>query len=178
MAQEANSWDPSSILGRDTSFDVPESSCLLSGPGLQLDSRYSLLATWRRAVRCAAGSAYQDNVAPLVKQLQIVSLEHRWALQMAEIVFRCNHGSAPSALKDKLWRNNHGARTRGSKESYLPYRPSSLFGELSFFKPCSLDVEHSSACYATSLFTNILQKTLFGITNLKVTIFKHSWPCH
>ena len=37
MAQEAKSG---SISGRDTSFDVPESSCLLSGPGLQLDSRY------------------------------------------------------------------------------------------------------------------------------------------
>ena len=41
MAQEANSWDPSSILGRDTSFDVPESSCLLSGPGLQPEFRYT-----------------------------------------------------------------------------------------------------------------------------------------
>ena len=41
MAQEAKSWDPGSIPSRDTSFDVPESSCLLSGPGLQLDSRYN-----------------------------------------------------------------------------------------------------------------------------------------
>ena len=41
MAQEANSGDPGSIPGRDTSFDVPESSCRLSGPGLQQDSRYS-----------------------------------------------------------------------------------------------------------------------------------------
>ena len=40
MAQEAKSWDPGSIPGRDTSLDVPESSCLLSGPGLQPDSRY------------------------------------------------------------------------------------------------------------------------------------------
>ena len=46
-------------------------------------------------------------MAPLVKQLKIVSLEYLWALQVAEIVFRCNHGSAPSALKDKLRRNNH-----------------------------------------------------------------------
>ena len=64
--------------------------------------------------------------------LKIASLEHRWARQVAEIVFRCNHGSVPWALKDKLKRNNHGAWTRGSKESYLPYRSSSLFGELSF----------------------------------------------
>ena len=32
MAQETNSLDPGSIPGRDTSFDVPEYSCLLSGP--------------------------------------------------------------------------------------------------------------------------------------------------
>ena len=40
MAQEANSRDLGSIPGRDTSFDVPESSCLLSGPWHQLDSCY------------------------------------------------------------------------------------------------------------------------------------------
>ena len=55
MMQEANSWDPGSILGRDTSFDVPESSCLLSGPGLQLDSRYR--CTWLVSFRKHAQSA-------------------------------------------------------------------------------------------------------------------------
>ena len=49
------------------------------------------------AVRDSIADVYQDNVA-LVKQLKIVSLELRWVLQVAEIVFRCNHGSAPSAL--------------------------------------------------------------------------------
>ena len=47
MAQEANSRGPGSIPGRDTSFDVPEPSCLLSGPELQLDSRYSGAQTSR-----------------------------------------------------------------------------------------------------------------------------------
>ena len=43
MAQEANSWDSGSIPGRDTSFDVPESSCLLSGLWLQPDRfRYNV----------------------------------------------------------------------------------------------------------------------------------------
>ena len=37
MAQEANSWDSGSIPGRDTPFDIPESSCLLSGLWLQPD---------------------------------------------------------------------------------------------------------------------------------------------
>ena len=41
MVQEARFWDPRSIPGRDTLFDFPESSCLLSGPGLQPDSRYN-----------------------------------------------------------------------------------------------------------------------------------------
>ena len=63
-------------------------------PSMAVSQKNRLLATWRRAVRGAAGRGYQDNVAPLVKQLKIVSLEHRWALQVAEIVFRCNHGSA------------------------------------------------------------------------------------
>ena len=40
VAQEANSWDPGSIPGRDTSVYVPESSWPLSGPWFQLDSRY------------------------------------------------------------------------------------------------------------------------------------------
>ena len=81
-------------------------------PSMAVSQKNRLLATWRRPVRCAAGSGSQHNVAPLVKQLKIVSLEHRWALQVAEIVFRCKHGSAPSAMKNKLRRNNHGARTR------------------------------------------------------------------
>ena len=121
-------------------------------PSMAASQKNRLLATWRRAVWCAAGSGYQENVAPLVKQLKIVSLEHRWALQVAEIVFRCNHGSAPSssALKDKSRRNNHGARTRGSK---LAVSSFFVVRRAVFFKPCSPDVEHSSACYATSLFT-------------------------
>ena len=40
MAQEANSWDPGSIPGRDTSFDVPESSCLLSTLAPAADSNW------------------------------------------------------------------------------------------------------------------------------------------
>ena len=38
-------------------------------PSIAASQKNRLLATWRRAVRCAAGSGYQENVAPLVKQL-------------------------------------------------------------------------------------------------------------
>ena len=55
MAQESISWDPGSIPGHDTSFDVPESSCLLSGPGPQPDSRYmyGLGSLTSRPQRCS-----------------------------------------------------------------------------------------------------------------------------
>ena len=118
-------WSTLYALGRRTKYAA---SAIVAS--MRVSQTNSLLATWRRAVRCAAGSGYHDNVAPLVKQLNIVSLEHRWAMQVAEIVFCCNHGSAPSALEDKIRRNNHGARTRGFKESCLPYR-FSFSGELS-----------------------------------------------
>ena len=65
MAQEAKSWDPGSIPGRDTSFDVPESSCLLSGPGLQLDSRYipprffqAYQVYWWVPIQCGAHNVF------------------------------------------------------------------------------------------------------------------------
>ena len=42
-------------------------------PSMAVSQKNRLLAPLRRVVRCAAGSGYQDNVAPLVKQLKIVS---------------------------------------------------------------------------------------------------------
>ena len=38
-------------------------------PSMAVSQKNRLLVTWRKAVRCAAGSGYQDNVTPLVKQL-------------------------------------------------------------------------------------------------------------
>ena len=39
-------WDLGSMPGRDASFDVPESSYFLSGPRLQLESRYTRSRGW------------------------------------------------------------------------------------------------------------------------------------
>ena len=64
-------------------------------PSMAVSQKNRLLATWRRAVPCAAGSGYQDNVAPLVKQLKIVSLDHRWALQVAKIVLAATMALLP-----------------------------------------------------------------------------------
>ena len=145
-------------------------------PSMAVSQKNRLLATWRRAVRCATGSGCQDNVTPLVKQLKIVSLEHRWALQVAEIVFRCKHGSAPSALKDKLSlrRINHGARTRGSNESYLPCRSSSLSGELSYSNraplmwntlPCAMQQVSSRTSFKTLYLEFLTSKSQLQSSN-------------
>ena len=49
MAQEATSWDPGSIPGRDASFDFLESSGLLSGTWLQLGP--DTLEVWKERKR-------------------------------------------------------------------------------------------------------------------------------
>ena len=71
MAQEANSRDPSSILGRrDTSFDVPESSCLLSGPGLQPDSRYTGSRGWFGGSSGMPSAGEEDSVTGTLKHVK------------------------------------------------------------------------------------------------------------
>ena len=70
MAQEANSWDPGSIPGRDTSFDVPESSCLLSGPGLQLDSRYTGSRRWFGGLSGMPSAGEEDSVTGTLKHVK------------------------------------------------------------------------------------------------------------
>ena len=70
MAQEAKSWDPGSIPGRDTSFDVPESSCLLSGPGLQLDSRYTGSRGWFGGSSGMPSAGEEDSVTGTLKHVK------------------------------------------------------------------------------------------------------------
>ena len=70
MAQEANSWDPGSIPGRDTSFDVPESSCLLSGPWLQLDSRYTGSRGWFGGSSGMPSAGEEDSVTGTLKHVK------------------------------------------------------------------------------------------------------------
>ena len=64
LAQEANSWDPGSLTGRDTSFDVPESSCILSGPWLQLDSRYALETGCTACIHIVKALKQEDKEQP------------------------------------------------------------------------------------------------------------------
>ena len=70
MAQEANSSDPGSIPSRDTSYDVPESSCLLSGPGLKLDSRYTCSREWFGGSNGMPSAGEEDSVTGTLKNVK------------------------------------------------------------------------------------------------------------
>ena len=52
-------------------------------------------SVWRRAVRCVAGADWQAEVAPILKNHRLTSIEHRWALQFAVVERRCVQKSAP-----------------------------------------------------------------------------------
>ena len=68
-AQEANSWDPGSIPGRDIFFDVPESSCLLSGPWLQLDSRHK----WGESRKRNQKNATFSSLSAPIKREELIA---------------------------------------------------------------------------------------------------------
>ena len=57
-------------------FDFGSSAFI---PNILMSQRKRLVATWRRAVRAVAGSGYKEDVAPLLKELMIDPIEHRWA---------------------------------------------------------------------------------------------------
>ena len=85
-----------------------------------MSQRKRLVATWRRAVRAVAGSGYKEDVAPLLKELMIDPIEHRWAQHVAVTTFRCRYGTAPPDLRKKLKSVDHGRTTRGTSGNYYP----------------------------------------------------------
>ena len=58
-------------------FDFGSSAFI---PNILMSQRKCLVATWRRAVRAVAGRGFQEDVAPLLKELMIDPIEHRMAL--------------------------------------------------------------------------------------------------
>ena len=60
-----------------------------------------------------AGRGYQEDViiTPLLKELMIDPVEHRWAQHGAVTTFRCRHGTVPPDLRKKLKSVDHGRTT-------------------------------------------------------------------
>ena len=105
-------------------FDFGSSAYI---PNILISQRKRFVATWRRAVRAVAGRGYQEDVAPLLKELMIDPIEHRWAQHVAVTTFRCRPD-----LRKKLKSGDHGRTTRGASGNYVPYRFSSTSGTVSF----------------------------------------------
>ena len=101
-------------------------------PFMSISLRDRLCSVWRRAVRCVAGADWQAEVASILKNHRLRSIEHRWALQFAVVVRRCVQKSAPLSLCTRLSFTEHSHRTRGSGNSFRPFCPSSWPGTLSF----------------------------------------------
>ena len=108
-------------------FDFGSSAFI---PNILMSQRKRLVATWRRAVREVAGSGYQEDVAPLLKDLMIDPIANTDGAQhVAVTTFRCGHGTAPPDLRKKLKSVDHGRTiTRGASGNYVPFRSSSTSG--------------------------------------------------
>ena len=92
-----------------------------------------LLALWKKAVRCLAGVHPQDDVLPLIRNLKLTLLLHRWSLQLYTTIRRCHQQSAPALLLEKLSFHEHQHSTRGRQQGdFRPFQPASLAGRISF----------------------------------------------
>ena len=94
--------------------------------------RDRLIAVWKRAVRCAAGAGSFESFQPLLKDLRITPLIHRWILQLATLVRRCQRGAAPAILVDRLITTSHSYSTCGCDSTFRPPLCTSLSGSASF----------------------------------------------
>ena len=92
-----------------------------------------LLALWKKAVRCLAGVHRHDDVLPLIRNLKLTLLSHRWSLQLFTTIRRCHQQSAPALLLEKLSFHEHQHSTRGRQQGdFRPFQPASLAGRISF----------------------------------------------
>ena len=102
--------------------------------------RVSVSAVWTRSTgrlgsltRCLAGVHPQDDVLPLIRNLKLTLLSHRWSLQLYTTIRRCHQQSAPALLLEKLSFHEHQHSTRGRQQGdFRPFQPASLAGRISF----------------------------------------------
>ena len=92
-----------------------------------------LLALLRKAVRCLAGNHLQDDVLPLISNLKLTHLSHRWSLQLVTTIWRCHQQSAPALVVEKFSFHEHQHGTCGRQQGdFRPFQPASLAGRISF----------------------------------------------
>ena len=75
----------------------------------------------------------QDDVLPLIRNLKLTLLSHRWSLQLVTTIRRCHQQSAPALLLEKLRFHEHQHGTRGRHQGdFRPFQPASVAGRISF----------------------------------------------
>ena len=94
--------------------------------------RVRLIDVWKRAVCCAAGAGPFESFQPLLKDLRFTPLIHRWILQLATLIRRCQRRAAPAILVDRLITTSHSYSTRRCDSTFRLPLCTSLSGPASF----------------------------------------------
>ena len=139
------------------------------------------LVLWRKAVRCMAGVQPQDDVLPLIRNLKLTHLTHRWSLQLVTTIRRCHQRSAPALLLEKLSFHEHQHGTRGRQQGdFRPFQPVSLAGRISFTNRAPLLSGRTSLsrpfCLLRFLQTNKLWHRLFSRNVVTMETSAIGWP--
>ena len=128
-----------------------------------------LLAVWRKAVRCLAGAHPQDDVLPLIRNLKLTLLSHRWSQQLVTTIRRCHQQSAPALLLQKLSFHEHQHGTRGRQQGdFRPFQPASLAGRISFTNRAPLLWNMLPREVQTSSFMLVFKKKVLSLLDSPV----------
>ena len=117
---------------RSGSTPTPHSFLWRVTPSMNAGLRNRLLAVWRKAICCAAGVGYQDEVTSLLSEFRLTNIVDRWIVQFACYVRRCVKQEAPSTSCAKLQRPAHRHRTRGQENFFRPFLANNRAGLVSF----------------------------------------------
>ena len=109
-----------------------EYAALTFTPSMNAGLRIRLLAAWRKAIRCAAGVGYQDEVTPLLSEFRLTNIVDRWIVKFACYVRRCVKQEAPSTSCAKLQWPAHRHCTRAQENSFRPFLANNRAGLVSF----------------------------------------------
>ena len=118
-----------------------EYAALTFTPSMNAGLRNRLLAVWRKAIRCAAGVGYQDEVTPLLSEFRLTNIVDRWIVQFACHVRRCVKQEAPSTSCAKLQTASSLPLHQRTGEFLSSVPGEQLCWSCIFFEPCSTSLE-------------------------------------
>ena len=101
-------------------------------PLMSIGLRSHLEAAWRRAVRCAASTGFQQEFPALLKEMNLTDIRQPWIVQYLAFTCRCHIKFASPIACAKLSSPSHCHSTRGSTSSYRPFCAPRQAGSVSF----------------------------------------------